>query len=139
MLVEKLEGARRDTTLGYAHEARRAYHDLAQPLGLLGDSIAVLDAFFALHGKDKNAALDAARRVDASKNDDVEDLYLVQIALEYGGDIDQAARIRARIQTLSASPDGIGHASPIIRAFIARDHAGKGTPRFSPLHPTGKP
>jgi hypothetical protein len=48
--------------------------------------VAILDAYFAALDGRREAALAAARKVDPTKNDDIEDLYLVVIGLEVGGD-----------------------------------------------------
>ena len=51
------------------------------------------DVIFAVHERDKQKALEAARRVDYQKNSDVEDLYLTWIGFDYGGDEKMAATI----------------------------------------------
>lgn len=45
-------------------------------------------------------AADAAKRVDVSKNDDVEDLYLVYSALDAAGDKEGDAAVKKRIDAL---------------------------------------
>jgi hypothetical protein len=124
-----------DGALAGARRAREQYRELSHSIGGYDDSIAVLDAFFAVHDGDRAAALAAARRVDASKDDDIEDLYLVQMGLDYGGDADGAAAVRERIAKL----DDVSIAYPIMAMWTARDlGAAKGGPAlWSPRHPCG--
>jgi hypothetical protein len=83
--------------LVYARAARAEYDAAAQAIGG-EDGQAVLAAFFAASDGDGAAALQAARRVDAARDDDVQDLYILARALELGGDGAGAASIRARMR-----------------------------------------
>jgi hypothetical protein len=124
-----------DGALAAARRAREQYRNLSRSIVGYDDSIAVLDAFFAVHDGDPAAALAAARRVDASKDDDIEDLYLVQMGLDFGGDAAAAAAVRARIAKL----DEVSIAVPIMAMFIGRDlrAAAGGPPEWTPRHPRG--
>jgi hypothetical protein len=135
MVAARETGAKKGEAMRGAEKARKAYRDLATPLGTYGDAIAVLDGFFAVHGGDKKAALAAGNKVDLAKNDDLEDLYLAQMALDFGGDAAAAERVRTIINRL-------GHVSlahAVTGMWIQRDLAtAKGEPaRWSPRHPTG--
>lgn len=132
-LAERMTGTRREATLMYAEEARRKYRELATPRLDYHRSIAVLDALFATLDGDKEKALEAAKRVEVERNDDVEDLYPAAIAFELAGDRSAAEGIKKRIR--NANPY---LAVPIIVKFLDAD-AGKGKPRFSPRHPNGTP
>ena len=59
--------------------------------------MAVIEAFFAARKGDGHAAAAAAKRVDVDKDDDLQDLYVISLALEAGGDRDGAARVRAKV------------------------------------------
>jgi hypothetical protein len=70
-------------------------------------SVAVLDAYFAALDGRRDAALAAAKRVAPAKDDDAEDLYLVAVGLEAGGDHARAcwsARFRQRPPSSRAGP-----------------------------------
>lgn len=129
LLAEQETGSRRAAALGYAEKARREYAELARPLADHADSIAVLDALFAALDGDKARALEAARRVNVDQDDDVEDLYLVEIGLAVGGDAAGAARVDKKIR--AASPY---LAVPIMTRWLDAD-AHRDKPRFSPRHP----
>jgi hypothetical protein len=81
-LAEKMTGSRREAILMYAEEARKKYRELASPRLDYHRSIAVLDALFATLDGDRGKALDAAKRVEVERNDDVEDLYPAAIAFD---------------------------------------------------------
>ena len=134
MIAQTLAGAEREAFLGYAERARQAYVALAAPLGTLGDSIAVLDGYFALCDGDPARMRDAAHRVHVAEDDDVEDLYLVQVALDGAGDHAAAAAVRARIRALPF----VTVLTPVMLAWMRADEADPALPaRFSPKHPTG--
>jgi hypothetical protein len=135
MIAQTLTGAEREAILGYAERARQDYVALAAPLGL-GDSIAVLDAYFAFCDGDRARMGEAARRVNLAEDDDVEDLYLTQLALEGTGDRDAAAAVRKRI--LGSSQVTV--LTPVFQRWIRADDAPGAQPRpFSPRHPSGAP
>jgi hypothetical protein len=129
MLAAASQGAKRASALRDAEAARAAYRKLATPLGTHGDSIAVLDGFFAVHAGDRRAALAAAKKVDLAGNGDVEDLYLTQMAFEAGGDAKGADSVRQRIAGLHE----ISIADAVTRVWLARDQAKP--ERRSPRHP----
>ncbi len=90
MLAESRTGSAKQALVAYAQQALDDYEPVGFP-----DSIAILEAYFAALDGRKDAALAAARKVDATKNDDVEDLYLVVVGLEAGGDKAAAENVRA--------------------------------------------
>jgi hypothetical protein len=79
MLAESRTGSVKRALIAYARAALDEYRTRGFP-----DSVAVLDAYFAALDGKRGAALDAARRVDPAKDDDVEDLYLAVVGLEVG-------------------------------------------------------
>lgn len=135
MIAQTLSGAERDAFVGYAERARQAYVAVAAPLGSLGDSIAVLDAYFAFCDGAPARMQAAARRVNIAQDDDIEDLYLVQLALDGAGDREAAAALRTQIRALTS----VTVLTPIFLAWMRSDDAAAAgqPPRFSPRHPTG--
>jgi hypothetical protein len=89
MLAESRTGSAKDGLVRYAEAALDDYRAKGFP-----DSIAVLEAYFAALDGKRDAALAAAKKVDAEKNGDVEDLYLVVVGLEAGGDHAAAEAVR---------------------------------------------
>lgn len=118
----------RTVALAYAERARADYRDLATRVGGFTDSIAVLDAFFAVHAGDRAAALAAARRVDLAGDDDVEDLYFVYMAFAFGGDQPAADDVARRM----ASVGYVSHANAVYLTYVERDRKGAAP---TPLHP----
>jgi hypothetical protein len=127
--AEQLSGTRREGALYAAEQARRAYVSA----GGYPDSIAVLDALFAMYEHRWDDVRAAVRRVDIAKDDDEEDLYLLFSALDATGDHEAAAVIRRRIEREPPYWN-------VWRTWIQNDT--DGTPpemkRFSPRYPTGK-
>lgn len=133
MIAQTLAGAERQAVVDYAEHARQDYVALAT-LPDLRDSIAVLDAYFAFCDGDRARMREAAHRVNLAEDDDVEDLYLLQVALDGAGDGDAAAAIRARV--LGSAPVTV--LTPVFQHWIRTDSAPAEQPRqFSPRHPTG--
>ncbi len=82
--------------LGAANEAHAAYEALAKPADDR-NGMAVLDAFFLTRaGKGKLAAA-AAKRVDIEKDSDLQDLYVIAMALDANGEREAALRVAARV------------------------------------------
>jgi hypothetical protein len=133
MIAQTVPPAEREAFIGYAEVAREAYVALAAPLGDANDSVAVLDAYFAFCDGDPVRMREAARRVNLATDDDVEDLYLVQLALDEAGDHDAATAIRSRVLALTS----VYLMVPVIQAWLRSDQAFHDQPRFSPRHPTG--
>jgi hypothetical protein len=134
MVAQTLTGAERQAFIGYAERARQDYAALAASLGALGDSIAVLDAYFAFCDGARARMREAALRVKVAEDDDIEDLYLVQLALDGAGDSDAAAAVRKRMLALT-SPTVL---TPVFLAWLRADAAAaQRPPQFSPKHPTG--
>jgi hypothetical protein len=59
--------------------------------------MAVLAAFFATGKRDGRRAAAEAKKVDAEKDTDLQDLYVLARALDTAGDHEAAERIRVRI------------------------------------------
>jgi len=133
MIAQTLVGAERHAFIDYAERARQDYVALAAPLGNLGDSIAVLDAYFAFCDGARAKMREAARRVNVAEDDDVEDLYLVQLALDGAGDSEAAAAVRKHIRALTS----VTVLTPVFLAWMRADEAATESPQFSPKHPTG--
>jgi len=133
MIAQQRTGAERDALVAYAEAARTAYRELATPLEGLGDSIAVLDGYFAFCDGARDAMRTAAQRVDTANDDDVEDLYLVQLALDGAGERDAAAALRAKI--VAAAPTTV--LTPVFLRWMRDDDAAEAQAhRFSPKYPT---
>ena len=90
MLAESRTGTAKEALIQYATASLADYRTTGYP-----DAIAILEAYFAALDGRREDALAAARRVDATKNDDIADLYLVVIGLEAGGDHAGGDRVRA--------------------------------------------
>jgi hypothetical protein len=125
MLAESRTGSVKQALVQYAQAALDDYRQQGFP-----ESIAVLEAYFAaLEGK-RDAALAAARRVDPAKDDDIEDLYLVVVSLEAGGDHAGAEAVR---QVMRRS-EGVHIARPIMLRWLALDAKGSKASGFTPWH-----
>jgi hypothetical protein len=134
MIAQTLTSAERRAFIDYAESARQQYVVLASPLAGLSASIAVLDAYFAFCAGDRVKMREAALRVNVREDDDVEDLYLVQLALDGAGDSDAAAGIRKRI--IASAPTTV--LTPVFLMWMSTDEAPADQQRrFSPKHPTG--
>ena len=83
--------------LALSAAASRSEYDRLARQAADRDGMAVLEAFFALGARDTRAAAAAAKRVDLAKDDDVQDLYVVALALDAAGDKNAADGVRARI------------------------------------------
>ena len=89
MYAEQLSGTQREGALLAAENARKAY----AAAGGYPDSMAVLDALFAMYDRRWDDVRAAVHRVDVAKDDDEEDLYLLFTALDSTGDHDAAGAI----------------------------------------------
>jgi hypothetical protein len=129
MYAEQLTGSQREGALLAAENARQDYI----AAGGYPDSIAVLDALFAMYDRRWDDVRAAVRRVNIAKDDDEEDLYLLFSALDAAGDHEAAATIRRRIEQ---DPPYWG----VWRAWLKSDtdDAPPSMKRFSPRYPTGK-
>jgi hypothetical protein len=132
MVAQTITGAERQAFLAYAERARQAYVAVAAPLRDLRDSIAVLDAYFAFCDGDPAKMREAARRVNVMQDDDIEDLYLVQLAFDGAGDSEAAAAVRKRMSAL----DAVTVLTPVFLSWMRADEATDRV-RFSPKRPTG--
>jgi hypothetical protein len=99
MLAESRAGSAKDALVQYARAALDEY----RARGGFAESVAVLDAYFAALDHKAAEALAAARRVDPSKDDDEEDLYLVVVGLEAGGDHAGAEAVRRAMRRPGAA------------------------------------
>lgn len=90
VLAESRASSAKEALVQYAQAALDEY----RARGGFPDSVAVLEAYFAALDGKRGAALAAAKRVDPSKDDDLEDLYLVVVGLEAGGDRTAAEAVR---------------------------------------------
>lgn len=86
----------RDALYSKADDARNEYQELAIEENDK-DGMAVLEAFFAVRKGDANHARTAAKRVDVTADHDLQDLYVIALALDLGGDATGAQNVRARI------------------------------------------
>ncbi len=132
MLAELRTGSARQALVLYAEASLDEYRVRAHQLGSNDESIAVLEAYFAALAGNRSAALLAAKRVDLSKDDDIEDLYLVVVGLEAGGDHAGADVVRRKMHELSS----VHLSRPIMMRWL--DHDAK-VPRdrtFTPWHPS---
>jgi hypothetical protein len=135
MIAQTLGGAERGAFIAYAESARQQYTALAAPLGGLGDSIAVLDAYFAFCDGVRSRMLEATKRVNIAQDDDIEDLYLVQLALDGAGDTEAAAAVRRRMSAQTSATVLV----PVFLAWMRADEAAADgrPPQFSPKYPAG--
>jgi hypothetical protein len=90
------KGPARARALADADRDRGAYEALAKPADD-HDGMAVLAAFFAWGRGEGKAAAAAARKVDLAHDDDLQDLYVIALALDAAADHDGADKVRARI------------------------------------------
>jgi hypothetical protein len=133
MIAQTLEGAERQAFIAYAESARQEYVALAAPRGTLRDSIAVLDAYFAFCDGHRAKMREAALRVNVAEDDDIEDLYLVQLALDGAGDSEAAAMVRKRMFALQSATV----LTPVFLTWMRADEAATERHQFSPKFPTG--
>ena len=101
-------------TRAQADAARKTYEELADPKDE-HDGLAVLAAFFAVEDGDGAAALAHAREVDAEKDDDLQDLYVLALAHDLGGDRAGGDALRAMIRKGNEYP-----MKPIILQHLTR-------------------
>jgi hypothetical protein len=87
----------RAKAMAAADAARLDYERAAVPRGD-HDGLAVLAAFFAVRAGDGKRALASAKLVDADKDDDLQDIYVLALAYAAGGDHARAKALRARIR-----------------------------------------
>jgi len=131
MLAEMRKGSERQALIGYAQAALEDYRTRAHQLEGYGDSVAILDAYFAALAGDGPAALRAAKLVDPTKDDDVEDLYLVVIGLRAGGDRAAADAVERIMR--AAPPTYI--ARSIMVSWLDHDARWPADRTFTPRHP----
>jgi hypothetical protein len=126
MLAESRTGSVKQSLAQYARAALDEYRARGFP-----DSVAVLEAYFAALDGDRNAALAAAKRVDPAKDEDVEDLYLVVVGFEAGGDHTAAEAVRSVMRR----PGGGAHIShAIMLRWLDLDAKWPGSRGFTPWH-----
>lgn len=125
MLAESRSGSVKQALVLYARAALDDYRVIG-----FGDSVAVLEAYFAALDGESDAALAAALRVDPAKDDDLEDLYLVVVGLEAGGDHARADEVRA----LMRGSGGVYSARAIMLRWLDIDAQGTRGRGFTPWH-----
>jgi len=123
MLAESRTGSAKQALVQYAQAALDEY----RTRGGFPDSVAILDAYFAALDGKRDAALTAAKRVDPAKDDDIEDLYLVVVGLEVGGDHAGAEAVRRVMR----KPGGVHIARAIMLRWLDLDAKARG---FTPWH-----
>jgi len=132
MLAETRAGAAKQALIHDAEAALDDYRARARKLGTNEDSIAVLEAYFAALDGKRDVALRAARRVDPAKDDDIEDLYLVVVGLEAGGDHAAAEKVRQKIR----QPGSVHISRPIMLRWLEHDAKVPRDKTFTPWHPS---
>lgn len=133
MIAQTLGGAERRAFIAYAENARKEYVALAAARGALHDSIAVLDAYFAFCDGLGAKMREAALRVNVAEDDDIEDLYLTQLAFEGAGEREAAAAVRKRMFAIQSATV----LTPVFVSWMRTDEATTEQRRFSPRYPTG--
>jgi hypothetical protein len=127
MLAESRTGSVKQALVQYAQAALDDYKTRGY-----ADAVAVLEAYFAALDGKREAAAAAAKRVDPAKDDDVEDLYLVVVGLDAGGDRASAEAVR-RVMRQPASAAYVARA--IMLRWLDLDTKGRG---FTPLHASAR-
>ena len=124
MLAESRTGTAKQALIHYAQAALDDYRTKGFP-----DSIAVLEAYFAALDGKRAEAVAAAKRVDPAKDDDLEDLYLVVVGLEAGGDHAAAEAVKRTMRQSTGA-----HVSrAIMLRWLDLDDKRRG---FTPWHAT---
>ena len=125
MLAESRTGSVKEALVQYAQAALEDYRPKGYP-----DSVAILDAYFAALDGKREAAVAAAKRVDAAKDDDLEDLYLVVVGLEAGGDHEGAQAVRAAMRRAAS----VSIPSAIMLRWLDLDAKPAAPRAFTPWH-----
>ncbi len=125
MLAESRTGSVKQALVQYAQAALDEYRTRGFP-----ESVAVLEAYFAALDGRRDAALAAAKRVDPAKDDDVEDLYLVVVGLEAGGDHAAAERVRRVMRRQG----GVRISLAIMLRWLDLDAKASAVHGFTPWH-----
>ncbi len=126
MLAESRTGSAKQALVAYAEASLSDYRTRG-----FGDSVAILEAYFAALDGKKDAALAAAKRVDPAKDDDIEDLYLVVVGLDAGGDRAGAEAVRK----IMRASTGVHIARPIMLRWLDLDGKSAG---FTPRHASAR-
>ncbi len=130
MLAESRKGSVKQGLVQYAEAALDDYRRRARELGSNDESIAVLEAYFAALDGKREAAKEAAAKVDPAKDDDIEDLYLVVVGLTAGGDSANALAVRRAMH----KPGGVHLARPIMLRWLEHDAKPRRDGVFTPWH-----
>ena len=125
MLAESRTGSVKQALLQYAQAALDEYRAVGFPY-----SVAVLEAYFAALDGKRDAALAAADRVDLAKDDDIEDLYLVVVGLEVGGDHAASEAVRRVMRR----PGDVHISRAIMLRWLDIDVSPAPTRGFTPWH-----
>jgi hypothetical protein len=126
MLAESRAGSTRAALVAYARAALDEY----RARDGFPDSVAILEAYFAALDGKRDEALAAARRVDPAKDDDLEDLYLVVVGLDAGGDHTGAEAVRRVMRR----PGPAHLARAIMLRWLDLDAKAASTRAFTPRH-----
>jgi hypothetical protein len=122
MLAESRTGTVKQALVNYAQSALDEYRMRGFP-----ESVAVLEAYFAALDGRGDVARTAAKRVDPAQDGDVEDLYLVVVGLEAGGDHTAAQAVRHVMR----QPGDTDIARAIMLRWLDLDAKARG---FTPWH-----
>ena len=125
MLAESRTGSVKRALVLYAQAALDDYRPIGFP-----ESVAVLEAYFAALDGQPAVALAAAKRIDPAKDDDVEDLYLVVVGLEAGGDHATAEDVRKVMRR----SEGVHIARAIMLRWLDLDARPPRARGFTPWH-----
>jgi hypothetical protein len=131
MLAETRTGSAKQGLVLYAEAALADYRERAKQLDGYDDSISVLEAYFAALDGKRDAARAAASRVDPAKDDDLEDLYLVVVGLEAGGDHAGAEAVRRQMR----QPGGPQIPRAVMLRWLDVDAKTPRQRKFTPWHP----
>ncbi len=131
MLAQTRAGVAKQALVHDAEAALDDYRARARQLGTNEESIAVLEAYFAALDGKREAALRAAKKVDPAKDDDLEDLYLVVVGLEAGGDHAAAEAVRKWMRR----PGDVHLGRPIMLRWMEQDAKVPRDKGFTPWHP----
>jgi hypothetical protein len=126
MLAESRAGSTKAALVAYARAALDEY----RARDGFPESVAILDAYFAALDGKRDEALAAARRVDPAKDDDLEDLYLVVVGLDAGGDHAGAEAVRRVMRR----PGPAHLARAIMLRWLDLDAKPASTHVFTPRH-----
>lgn len=89
--------AERAAAVAVAEAARQDYHRIAHPQDE-ADGLACIDSYFAARLGRGKEAMEHAKKVDLAHDEDLQDVYVVALGYEAGGDKKTAEKLRAQIR-----------------------------------------